>query len=147
MRKILWFLLTLIILICVLAILRYNYVFVVEGAIMEPAFMDGEIVHVVLGYTNYQRGDVVVFKDPTGTRDSIISRIIGLPGETLEAKDSEVSVNGVVLNEPYATEKTLDFKIVLDSEGYYLMSDKRFSGVDPRLVGPITEIDIIGKIK
>ena len=51
-----------------------------------------------------RRGDLVVFESPpnegSATKD-LIKRVIGLPGETVEARDGHILINGQVLDEPY----------------------------------------------
>lgn len=60
-------------------------------------------------WDNPKRGDVVVFTrpdDPATTEDdskiNIIKRVIGLPGETVQVRGTQVFINGQALSEPYA---------------------------------------------
>ncbi len=48
------------------------------------------------------RGDVVVFKFPEDPERDFIKRIIGLPGETIEVRGTQVLVNGAAIAQPYA---------------------------------------------
>ena len=48
------------------------------------------------------RGDVVVFKFPEDPERDFIKRIIGLPGETIEVRGTQVLINGTAISQPFA---------------------------------------------
>jgi signal peptidase I len=49
-----------------------------------------------------ERGDVVVFKYPEDPERDFIKRIIGLPGEQVEVRGTQVLINGTAIPQPYA---------------------------------------------
>ena len=110
------------------------------------------------------RGDVVVFENPgdgdTTTKD-LIKRVIGLPGETVEARDGQVVINGQPLDEPYL-ERDVETrgaichtetkpgcqgpdKIVVPADSYFVMGDNRANSRDSRFIGAIPDSRIIGR--
>lgn len=57
---------------------------------------DHVIVHKLSGSPN--RGDIVMYQE---TKDSerYLSRVVGLPGETIQVRDKSVYINGRILEE------------------------------------------------
>jgi signal peptidase I len=51
-------------------------------------------------YREVHRGDIVVFHHPDPPY--LVKRVVGIPGDHIRIEDGRVSVNGVVLDEPYA---------------------------------------------
>ena len=95
-----------------------------------------------------QRGDVVVFKYPLDTKKDYIKRCIGVPGETIEFRDSKLYVNGERVEEPYLPEGLTfdDYGPVVVPEGQYFMcGDNRNNSADSRAWGFLDEKLIIGK--
>ena len=124
-------------------------IFEVKGQSMEPTLKDGDRIVLNNNDKNYRRGDVIIFSDPQGRTDFLISRIIGLPNDTIEIKNGKVYVNGSEFNQPYIKDPTApDSKNVLGSDQYYLIGDNRLASRDSRLFGPISrsQIDGDGKI-
>lgn len=52
------------------------------------------------------RGDIVVFTDPSGSGMNLVKRVIGLPGERVEVDGGRVSVDGVILADRWANGAT-----------------------------------------
>jgi signal peptidase I len=56
-----------------------------------------------------ERGDVAVFRDPSGGADDIVKRVIGLPGDTVQMRDGVLYLNG----EPVPKVRVADFLMPL----------------------------------
>ena len=76
----------------------------VEGKAMMPGLKNGDKVFMKKKFSDLTRGDIVVHYYPMDTTKSYIKRIIGLPGETLMIEDGKISINGVLLEEPYLSD-------------------------------------------
>lgn len=132
----------------------------VDGKSMYPTLMDEDIgimniISKKIG--GVDRYDVVIVKNEKMHEDWV-KRVIGLPGDSIYAKDDVVYVNGKPLDEPYldndhanAVRKrgdhfTNDFdEVILGDDEYFLMGDNRINSSDSRVVGPFKGKDIIGK--
>lgn len=53
------------------------------------------------GYTDPERGDVVVFRPPHDPDLDVVKRLVGVPGDTLRMVDKILMVNGEARDEPY----------------------------------------------
>jgi signal peptidase I len=76
----------------------------VDGFSMRPTLQDGE--YILVNKLAYQfsepvRGDIVVFVFPINPEEDLIKRIIGIPGDSITIQDGVLTVNGVVVQEPY----------------------------------------------
>lgn len=70
----------------------------VNKQIFAPA---GTIYNHLLPYRPVERGDIVVFHHPQ-PHPYLVKRVLGVPGDRIRIEDGRVSVNGVILDEPYA---------------------------------------------
>ena len=98
------------------------------------------------------RGDIVVFKRPPGVPDTgikdLIKRVIGLPGDTVEAHGGSMYVNGKRLKEGYLDRGTVtgDFPTkTVPKDDIFVMGDNRGNSEDSRVFGPIAENLVVGR--
>lgn len=129
--------------------------FIVEGPSMQPTFFTGQVLMISrLNYmiTAPQRGEIVVFNPPNARPDDspYIKRLIGMPGDTVEIRDTQVYVNGQALNETYINEpcqpnKCPDRSWTLGPNEYFLMGDNRNRSEDSRAFGAVTRDRLIGE--
>lgn len=154
-----------IVFVCVLLVyLTFNYA-------VRPIRMHGDSMFPTLSNKEYafsnafaghflgiERGDVVVAYEGKFRHENIIKRVIGLPGETIYAKDDKVYVNGKELEEPYLDNDysyqirstnlnfTKDFgPITLGEDEYWLMGDNRWVSQDSIVFGPFQRSQIKAK--
>jgi signal peptidase I len=135
-----------------------------------------------------KRGDVIVFSEPDPAKQpersfiggiahwifegigvqkpdnpDFIKRVIGVPGDTVYAKNNKVYVNGHPIDEPYVKGTTTDFptgfkEVTVPAGMYFVMGDNREASMDSRYglgviaepktmpgIGFVPRDDIIGK--
>lgn len=134
------------------------------GSSMEPTLFNGE--DVIVNRTSYillspQRGSVIAFYPEQDEDESeeindssiLIRRIVGLPGETVQIRDGKVFVDGTVLEEDYNFEEIIaagraNDEIKLESDEYFVLSDKRIDQDDSRNTSftKVRKANIIGKV-
>jgi len=118
---------------------------------MEPTLHEGQ--YLLVSKASYwfhgpERGDIVVVKPLNGDKNSIplIKRLIGLPGDTIEARDGRIWINGVAINETYVS-GPLGYvnRWTLATNEYFLLGDNRNNSSDSHSWGPVPKENIIGK--
>ena len=105
----------------------------VRGRSMEPALRPGQLVltRAVRPAARVRRGDLVV-AEPAGVRERVVKRVVGLPGERIELRDGVVSVDDVVLDEPYTTASVYRGTFDVPPGHYLLLGDHRDASDDAR---------------
>lgn len=129
---------------------------IVDGSSMADTLRNGEHLYVEkLSYrfNALDRFDIIVFY-PYGRENEeyYVKRIIGLPGETVQIIDSEIYINGELLEENYGKEKIEDpgraaEPITLAEDEYFVLGDNRNISKDSRTyeVGNVKKQNIGGK--
>ena len=127
--------------------------YLVDGESMRPNLADNEVLyisrlHYLIGAP--QRYDVAVFHHPATGEDDYIKRIIGLPGERVEIRNTQVLVNDITLDEQYVLEpctalRCRDDQWNLGPDEYFVMGDNRNLSTDSRVFGPVARHDFVGK--
>lgn len=125
----------------------------VDGTSMVPTLLHGELMLVrSVGYTPEQ-GDIVVLTQVSFREEAIVKRVIAKGGQTVEIDymAGTVSVDGVVLDEPYLNEEMLPrgqvTSMVVPEGCIFVMGDNRNVSADSRYsdVGVIDERRVIGQ--
>ena len=122
----------------------------IYGSSMTPTLDEGQIVLSVKS-SEFKRGELVSFY--IGNK-LLVKRVIGLPGDWIDiSSDGTVFINGVVLDEPYISQKSLgecdlELPYQVPESRYFLMGDHRETSLDSRssVVGCVAEEQIVGKI-
>nr|WP_313731907.1 signal peptidase I [Cohnella nanjingensis] len=128
----------------------------VKSISMQPTLYEREwlfINKIVYETGHPKRSDVVVLKDPSnddGKKKFLVKRVIGVPGDTVEARGGQLYLNGELKVEAYtdAAIEDGDFGPVKVSDGhYFVMGDNRHKDAskDSRTFKEVPEKAIIGR--
>lgn len=127
----------------------------VSGSSMTDTLSSGDRLIISNFMYTPQYGDIVVISHGENYNEPIIKRVIATEGQALSINydTGDVSVDGVILNEPYIKGTTVKLKHSLDipdriPEGYvFVMGDNREGSLDSRStdIGLIPVENIIGK--
>jgi len=119
-----------------------------ELASLLPFFdHDTETDGSVFPFHPPQQGEVVIFQFPRDPTRDFVKRVIGVPGDTVEIKNGEVSVNGIPLDEPYITQgdSTTMAPVTVQADEYFVLGDNRRASNDSRDWGPVPVENLIGR--
>ena len=116
---------------------------------MTPTLYNGEILLLKKYDKKLERFDIVVLNYED---DKLIKRIIGLPGEHVYYKDSNLYINDEKLEEEFLPDnlKFDDFdnvligKSIIPDNSYLVLGDNRNNSTDSRIIGFIDKEDILG---
>ena len=118
-----------------------------DGKSMEPNLNDGQTVEAesIEDLSSLQRGDIIIFE---WEENSLLKRLVGLPGETIEIRQGSIIINGEVYNEPYDVipPEYEREPIKLGQDEYYVLGDNRNDSRDSHNFGPITGEMIKGRV-
>lgn len=122
----------------------------VYGQSMEPNLHTNErlvIEKVSYHFHGPRRGDVVVLRDPGGSPELLIKRVIGLPGERITITNGSVFVDGVSIDEPYLDQETQGNgrSWIVPPFTVFVLGDNRSASRDSRIFGPVELDEILGR--
>lgn len=122
----------------------------IAGSSMSDTMGDGDIVFA-LRYAKFGTGDVIAFYYNNSV---LVKRVIASSGQWVDIdSDGNVYVDGVVVEEPYVTQKALgECDITLPYQvpdgRYFVMGDNRAGSIDSRNteIGCVSSDMVIGRI-
>lgn len=123
--------------------------FRIEGYSMLPSLEEGE--YVIIDKLSYylndpERGDIIVLHFPNDRSRDFIKRVVGVPGDHIEIGGGKVTVNGVVLEEPYINaEPSYSGTWDVPEERYFVLGDNRNNSSDSHNWSFLPRDDIVGK--
>ncbi len=124
----------------------------VHGTSMLPAYRDNQLLLVdrlSYRFSPVKRGDAVVFFFPTSTDRVFVKRVVGLPGEKVFLRQSDVWINDQPLLIKYRQDDIgvhTDQEYSLGADEYYVLGDAHDLSLDSRIWGGLPRRYIFGKV-
>lgn len=134
---------------------------------IRPTIVNGQSMYPTLDHNDYliinrmaykfgepSKGDIIVFstnlKQENGENKDLVKRVIAVEGDHLKIENSNVYINGELIDEPYIhenyTEGAVD--ITVPEDMIFAMGDNRENSKDSRMsdVGLVPEDHVMGKV-
>ncbi|MGE7885025.1 signal peptidase I [Bacillus sp. NPDC094077] len=133
----------------------------VSGVSMENTLFNNDKVlinHFIHSIEDLQRFDIVVVNSPlenTSNKKTIIKRVVGFPGDTIEYKSQQLYINGRQVKDAYSKGKTANFSLKsiygferVPNDTIFVLGDNREESLDSRFkeIGFISLNNIEGKV-
>ena len=126
-----------IILICACILLYLFYArdmrfFLVPTSSMLPTFQARDYI-LTLNANDYERGDVVVIRDPVDLSQYMVKRIVGVGGDEVTVRQGALFVNGSYVSEPYTLEPYIEYQFApytVPENHVFLLGDNRNQSED-----------------
>jgi signal peptidase I len=147
-----------IIIAAIISILLVKYIvspFKIDGHSMNSVLKDKDriiISKIAVKTHKIQRFDIVILYKPDDPKKSIIKRVIGLPGETIEINEGDIYINKKKLFQPFIDEKKdVIYQSIylrpqkIREDQYFVIGDNRKYSRDSRNFGQVPRNYIYGK--
>ncbi len=126
----------------------------IPSGAMKPTLQIGD--HIIADKFKYKnsepkRGDVVIFPFPEDPSKDFIKRIVAVGGETIEAVNKQIFVNGMILKEPFVIHSDSHIfpkngqprdnfgPLKVPDDSLFVMGDNRDQSYDSRFWGLLLE--------
>ena len=145
------FIVLLIVILCKSNYMHNYKCFNTRGYSMRPAIVCGDEVEV-RNRKLPERGDIIAIKFG---KENFIKRCIAIPGDTVQIKDGQVILNGIVQDESAYIEAArntenyagvIEMPITLQEGQYVVLGDNRNESRDSRDFGLVKAENIIGTV-
>ena len=117
---------------------------------MDPTLKDGSLVVYLRTVRNYQPGDVISMRVPSG--EYYVKRVIAVGGDVVELADGEILVNGRPADSTWAHGRTFEetgaviYPYRVREGNVFVLGDNREVSMDSRAFGEVNLRQIKGKL-
>ena len=122
-------------------------VMLVRGRSMQPALGDGSLIIscTVKDLSDLGHDDVIIFHPAPDSQIAYVKRVIGLPGDVIEAQSNLLFLNGTS-DGIFRMGTGTWGPITIDDDCVFVMGDNRAVSIDSRTIGCIPFQQICAKV-
>jgi signal peptidase I len=139
-------------LVLALSVRSVAHIYVIPSPSMVPTLEVGDHILVVryLAGSRPSRGDVVVFRSPSGGDELLVKRIVAVAGDLIESRSGRVVIGGHTVPESYVADGYASGMIspqIVPNDAYFVMGDNRAHSSDSRSWGVLPRRLIEGRAR
>jgi signal peptidase I len=127
------------------------HIYSIPSASMSPTLEVGDRIVVTRYFgADPERGHVIVFQSPRDDRELLVKRVIGVPGDLIDARLGRVRIGEHTIPEPYLLRQAASGAIeaqLVPSNCYYVLGDNRDESLDSRSWGFVPRERVIGRAR
>lgn len=143
--------------------------FVIVSTSMSDTLLPGDVIVANRLARSVRRGDVWIFDAPIEAGETMVKRIVGVPGDTLMMRDGMLYLNGARaedrnIREVYGKDEKLSGSmwrsrsgahgasrhnwgpIVIQDDSYFMLGDNRDQSRDSRYWGPVSDGRLMARV-
>lgn len=129
-------------------------VYAIPSSSMAPTLQPGDQIVVTPFRAPFarepRRGDVVVFRSPTGRDELLVKRIVATPGDLIATDAGRVTIGGRALAEPYLLRAASSGVIapqIIPAGCFFVAGDNRDDSWDSRTWGILPADLVVGRAR
>ena len=122
----------------------------VSGNSMYPTLKNNQPVFYNRLAKNYERGDIVSIRMPSG--EYMVKRIVAVAGDTVDLRDGTVYINDVAESGDWVTQAsepqsvTVSYPLTISEGHVFVLGDNREVSIDSRTYGQMAMTQIRGRL-
>lgn len=127
------------------------HIYSIPSASMSPTLEVGDRIVVTRYFgARPERGHVIVFQSPRDERELLVKRVIGVPGDLIDARLGRVRIGEHTIPEAYVLREAATGAIepqLIPANCYYVLGDNRDESLDSRSWGLVPRDRVVGRAR
>lgn len=124
--------------------------FRIPSASMEPTLLPVDQI-MTMAESSYDRGEIVVIREPDGSGNFFVKRIVGVGGDEIAVYRGALHINGEFASEPYIAEPMhyeMPIPVVVPEDHVFVLGDNRNNSLDSHDAGESYPTSlIVGRVR
>jgi signal peptidase I len=125
--------------------------FSITSQSMLPTLAVGDRIVVTRYLTGRpDRGHVIVFASPRNPEELLVKRVVGVPGDLVDARLGRLRIGGYSIPEPYLLHPAATGAVqaqVVPGDSYFVLGDNRAESSDSRTWGCVPAANVVGRAR